>query len=125
MSDSRRDLGREGERRAAALLIRGGFRILARNARAGGVELDLVARRGGLVVVVEVKARRSSTHGTPEEAVDPRKQARLVRGAAAWLRESQARGIRRVRFDVITCLKAGDGGWQLRHWEGAFDASRR
>jgi putative endonuclease len=123
MSDLRRELGREGERRAALLLEDHGYRILARNPRAAGVELDLVARRGSLILFVEVKARTSVAHGTPEEAVDRRKQARLVRGAAAWLRDSRTRGVRRVRFDVITCLKAGDGSWQLRHWEDAFDAS--
>ncbi|MDH3686488.1 MAG: YraN family protein [Myxococcales bacterium] len=124
MSNSRRDLGREGEKRTAAFLEHRGFRILARNVRAGGVELDLVVRRGTLVVIVEVKARRSGDHGMPEEAVDTRKQARLIRGGAAWLREARLRGVRRVRFDVVACLRTRDGTWQLRHWEGAFDASR-
>ena len=56
--DARRALGAEGEARAAAHLERLGFRLLERNARADGVELDLVAARGGLVVFVEVKTRR-------------------------------------------------------------------
>jgi len=124
MSNSRRDLGREGENRAAAFLEHRGFGILARNVRAGGVELDLIVRRGTLVAIVEVKARRSGDYGMPEEAVDARKQARLVRGGAAWLREARLRGVRRVRFDVVACLETSDGTWQLRHWEGAFDASR-
>jgi putative endonuclease len=120
--DPRRALGREGERRAAAHLAAAGYRILARNVRAGGVELDLVVRRGGLVAVVEVKTRRGRRHGAPEEAVDARKRARLVRGAAAWLREHGVRS-RRVRFDVVTCELEPGGGWRLRHWPGAFDAS--
>lgn len=124
MSNSRRDLGREGENRAAAFLEHQGFRILARNVRAGGVELDLIVRRGTLVAIIEVKARRSGDHGKPEEAVDTRKQARLIRGGAAWLREARLRGVRRVRFDVVACLRSSDGTWQLRHWEGAFDASQ-
>lgn len=123
MSDDRRALGAEGEGRAAQYLASRGYRIAARNVRAGGVEIDLVATRGRLVAFVEVKTRRSSRFGQPEEAVDAAKRARLVRGAAAWLREHavQPRPARRIRFDVISVHKRGTD-WQIRHWEGAFDA---
>ena len=69
-ADPRRALGARGEALAAALLARAGYRIAARNVRAAGVELDLVAVRGGLVVVVEVKTRSGRGFGAPEEAVD-------------------------------------------------------
>jgi len=118
--DPRRALGREGEARAARLLEQLGYEVLARNVRAGGVELDLVAARGPLVTFVEVKARRSRTHGAAEEAVDARKRARLVRGAAAWL-AAQPQRYARVRFDVVTCELEG-ADWHLRHWPAAFDA---
>jgi putative endonuclease len=118
--DPRRALGRDGEARAAALLERLGYRILARNVRAGGVEIDLVAARGSLVAFVEVKARRSGACGAPEEAVDARKRSRLARGAAAWLAASPRR-YERVRFDVVTCEPDG-GSWRVRHWPAAFDA---
>lgn len=120
-SDSRRALGARGELRAAHFLARRGWRILARNARAAGVELDLVAARGDTVAFVEVKTRRGRRHGAPEEAVDARKQARLLRGAAAWLREHRPRA-RHVRFDVLVCEQDARGAWTLRHLEGAFDA---
>ena len=116
-----RALGAEGELRAARWLEAGGYTILARNARADGVEIDLVARRGDTLVFVEVKTRRGRAHGAPEEAVDPRKCRRLVRGAAAWLRANAA-SARRVRFDVIVCERDPAGAWRLRHLEGAFDA---
>jgi putative endonuclease len=118
---SRAALGAAGEARAARHLQTHGYRIVARNVRAGGVEMDLVARRGGLIVFAEVKTRRSRTFGLPESAVDARKRARLIRGAAAWLQEN-GRTTRRVRFDVIVCELTVDG-WRLRHLEGAFDAS--
>jgi putative endonuclease len=121
MQPDRRALGAEGEAHAAAHLERLGFRVLERNARADGVELDLVAARGGLVVFVEVKTRRARRFGAPEESVDARKRARLARGAAAWLHARRLRAAR-VRFDVITCEADGMGGFRLRHWEGAFDA---
>ncbi len=95
--------------------------MLARNARAGGVELDLVVEREGVVVFVEVKTRSGRRHGLPEEAVDARKRARLVRGAAAWLAENRPRRSA-VRFDVVTCERDPAGRLSLRHLEGAFDA---
>ncbi len=119
--EQRRALGAAGEARAAAHLVGRGYRILERNVRAGGVEIDIVARRGGLVVFVEVKTRSSRALGPPEAAVDARKQARLVRGAAAWLRTQPMR-VRRVRFDVIAVERDVSSRWQVRHIEGAFDA---
>jgi len=114
-------LGAEGEARAATHLKRRGYRIVARNVRAGGVEIDLIASRGRLIVFVEVKTRRSRRAGLPEEAVDARKRARLVRGAAAWLHEHWRPGAR-ARFDVIVCEVAPDSTWRLRHLPAAFDA---
>lgn len=119
------EIGREGEARAAGYLAARGYRIVDRNVRAGGVEIDLVATRGRTVVFVEVKTRRSRRHGAPELAVDARKQARLLRGARAWLHE-QPRRFERVRFDVVSCRVEGSGPdtrWQLEHWPAAFDAS--
>jgi putative endonuclease len=115
-------LGAEGEARAARLLEASGYAILARNARADRVEIDLVAAREGVVAFVEVKTRRGRDHGAPEEAVDWRKRRRLVRGAAAWLHASGVRA-RRVRFDVIVCELDAAGEWRLRHIEDAFDAA--
>ncbi|MDD9826774.1 MAG: YraN family protein [Deltaproteobacteria bacterium] len=121
MTQQRRALGALGEELAARYLAREGYRIVARNVRAGGVELDLVVERGRICAFVEVKTRRSRSHGPPEAAVDARKQQRLARGAAAWLREQRVRRARRVRFDVIAVEPGAGGGWQLRHWPGAFD----
>ena len=124
-SDRRALLGAEGETLAAAHLERAGYRIAARNVRVGGVELDLVAVRGGLVVIVEVKSRSGRGWGAPEEAGDARKRARLVRGGLAWLREHRPRA-RRLRFDVVSCELSGAGpgaDWTITHLEAAFDAS--
>lgn len=119
--DPRPALGAEGERRAGAWLAARGWRIVGRNVRAGGVELDLVATRGRTVVFVEVKTRRHRRAGLPEEAVDARKRERLVRGAAAWL-AAHGRPGWRARFDVIAVEPEPAGGWRVRHLEGAFDA---
>jgi putative endonuclease len=117
----RRALGIEGEARAAAHLETRGYRILARNARAGRVEIDLVAMRGRTLVFVEVKTRRSRGAGLPEEAVDFHKRERLVQGAAAWL-AAHPRRAGPVRFDVVACERDAAGRWSIRHLEAAFDA---
>jgi putative endonuclease len=119
---SRRALGAAGEQCAAEFLARRGYRIVARNVRADRVEIDLIAVRGGVCVFVEVKTRRGARGGSPEEAVDARKRERLVRGARAWL-HARGAGRLRARFDVIAVAADGRGGYDLRHWPAAFDAS--
>lgn len=121
MTEARRALGAQGEARAAAHLESRGYRIIDRNVRAGGVELDLVATRGRAVVFVEVKTRASRRHGSPVLAVDERKQRRIARGAAAWLHDHPRMRARRVRFDVIACVCEGED-FRVEHWPGAFDA---
>jgi putative endonuclease len=118
---SRRELGRAGEALAARHLEQRGYRILARNVRSGGVELDLIARRGKLLVFVEVKTRRARHQGPAVLAVDAAKRARLVRGAVAWLAEARWR-TSRVRFDVMGVEPDPRGEWKVEHIEGAFDA---
>lgn len=126
MNEDRRALGAEGEARAARFLARRGYRIIERNVRAGGVEIDLIAARGALVVFVEVKTRRGVGLGPPEAAVDRAKQQRLTRGAAAWLQRHETRA-RRIRFDVVSCRAPSSArpglAWQIRHIEAAFDAN--
>lgn len=117
----RHALGREGERLAAEHLERAGYRIVGRNVRAGGVELDLVVRRGRTLAFVEVKSRQGRSFGRPEEAVDARKQARIARGAGAWLHAHRP-GAVRVRFDVVVVEPDAEGALTVRHWPAAFDA---
>ena len=64
-------------------------------------EIDLVLRRGRLLVVAEVKARKSGAFGVPALAVTPTKQQRLRRLAAAWLAEHRVGRRVDVRFDVV------------------------
>jgi len=119
--DARRALGAAGEQVAARALEATGHRVIARNVRAGGVELDLVVVKGRTIAFVEVKTRRSTLAGAPEEAVDARKCARLVRGARAFLSEHGARG-RRVRFDVVSVVPDRRGALVATHRPAAFDA---
>lgn len=122
--DHRRALGAAGEARAARYLEDRGYRILERNVRYEGVELDLIVARSRLVAFVEVKTRRCDRFGAPELAVDFAKQARLVRAAVGWLREHPRRA-HTIRFDVVSCRVRGHephAEWEITHLPGAFEA---
>jgi putative endonuclease len=100
----RRALGASGEDLAAAWYAERGWRVLDRNWRSGrDGELDVIATKGGVLAVCEVKARSSVAFGTPLEAVTPVKQARIRRLTAAYLAASPVRA-RTVRFDVAAVL---------------------
>ena len=103
--DPRRSRGQRAEQLAAELLEKQGMRILARNWRQPGGELDLVADDGGTCVFVEVRARTGEEHGHPLEAVSPRKRARVVRAARLYLAEEAPRASG-FRFDVVGVLFA-------------------
>lgn len=96
------DLGRAGEDRAAQHLTNLGYEILDRNWRCSLGELDIVARHGDVIAIVEVKTRRSESFGHPFEAIDARKRQRLWRLAYAWAREHPDAAHRRaLRLDAI------------------------
>ena len=102
------ELGAWGEARAARLLTASGWRILARNYRHGRREVDIVARRDGVVAFVEVKTRRAdSDFGTPEEAVTARKQREIEAVAGDFLRRRSVGDVD-VRFDVVAIVVGPD-----------------
>jgi putative endonuclease len=119
----RRVLGSRGERAAARYLRGQGLRVLARNVRAGGGELDLIARDGDTLVFVEVKTRRG---GDPAEAVTPAKQATLTRAALAFLKRHRLLE-QRCRFDVVAIVwdDARPGRPRIQHLRDAFPARGR
>jgi len=97
-------LGRLGEWRARWIYRLRGYRIVARNLRIGGGEIDLVARRGRTLVVAEVKTRQSLAAGEGFEAVDRRKQQQLVRLGELLLAREPAM---RLRYDVVSLYWTG------------------
>ncbi len=99
-------LGRRGETIAARYLKRRGYRVLARNFRAAGAEIDLVAMEGETLVFVEVKTRLGTGAGMPQEAVDGRKQRRIRRAAEIYAARHRASQWP-MRFDVVAILGTG------------------
>ena len=115
----RNELGRRGEEAAATYLERVGFTVLDTNWRTKAGEVDIVARDGNALVLVEVKTRRTLTKGTPEDAVSVTKQRRLGRLAAAYLQRMEHEPDE-VRFDVVTIYVLGEDRALLRHHRAAF-----
>jgi len=98
---ARKNFGDSAERVAALYLEQRGYNILARNVRTRAGEIDIVAEDADGLAFVEVKARRGTTHGAPEEAITPRKQLQLVNLADAFMAEQAAFTGKAWRIDVV------------------------
>lgn len=114
-------LGARGEALARASLEAEGYAIIATQYRTRAGEIDIVARDGGCLVFVEVKARRNTECGTPAEAVTPRKQRRIIAMARDFLTRNPTDATS-CRFDVVAILMPGDEP-RVEIIRNAFDAS--
>jgi putative endonuclease len=112
------DLGKKGEEIAQAYLASKGYKILDVNWHFGHKEIDVVARQGKEIVVVEVKTRLENYAEEPWEAVTTSKIRNIVEVAEAWLLANHVD--LETRFDVISVVMKKDGSHLLEHFEGAF-----
>lgn len=114
--------GREAEEAAAEKLRANGFRILWQNLRIGALELDLVAKKGDLVVVVEVRARGPGSFEKPLASVSRTKRRTLLRGVRAlWKgRIAKMSDVKRIRIDVAAVTRGEDGTVAIEWIAGAF-----
>ena len=106
--------GRMGEALCAWQLRLAGYRIIGRDVRTPVGEIDLIARRGGTLAFIEVKARRQ----TSEEVLTLRQRRRIIRAAEMFLARRPELGTLAVRFDVMLI---GRRRWP-RHLAAAFRA---
>lgn len=100
-------LGSDGEKKGAAFLKKRGYRILCRNFRTRSGEIDIIAEKDREIVFIEVKTRSSARFGYPEEAVDARKVARLVKASGHYM--MQYGHDMPCRFEILSIL-SGDNG---------------
>lgn len=94
--------GHSGERWAALALMLKGFRIVARRYRTPLGEIDLIARRGSLVLIVEVKKRRTLIEAM--DAVNRTAQRRIENAADLWLSRQKDAARLSLRFDLVAVL---------------------
>lgn len=111
------DLGQQGESIAIHYLLNKGYTILEKNYRIGKIEIDIIAEKDHQIVVVEVKARESSIHGSPEEAVDDKKENFLLFGLEHYLLKYELEC--EARIDIIAIEFHRGQHFELRHHEGA------
>lgn len=112
------ELGNQGEQIAVAYLKKDGYEILACNWYYDHKEVDIIARQGEEIVIVEVKTREGDYYEEPWEAISTRKIRNLVEVADAWL--SQNAIDLETRFDVISIVFTDDVNYELTHFPGAF-----
>jgi putative endonuclease len=118
---ARQGLGRTGERLAAEKLVQTGYCILERNFRCRYGEIDLIAEHELDLVFVEVKTRRGTSHGLPEEAVDRRKQQKILQVAAYYLSIHEESIERSWRVDVVAIQLSATGSLEeIRIYQHAF-----
>ena len=116
---ARLSLGRAGEKVAADLLRKRGYEVVGAGFTARRGELDLVCRRAGELVVVEVKTRTSAAFGTPLEAVGSRKRRALMAAAAEYRALAHWRGP--IRYAVVGLTVKPEGGFEAELVEDPFD----
>lgn len=116
-----RELGEHAEIAVADCLFAAGFDILWRNLRVGSLELDVVARRGPLAVVVEVRTRKAGGLVGPFQSVGRTKRARvLLATRRLWDRHlSRRHDIERLRIDVAA-VTFDNGETRVTYAEGAI-----
>ena len=111
------DLGNLGEKRAQEYLISKGFIIRHCNWHFGKLELDIVAEKEGMLIIVEVKTRSTETFEHPKEAITIRKIRNLVSAADEYIYIFDWKG--ETRFDIISVIPHGQS-FKLEHIEDAF-----
>lgn len=106
MSYDTKQLGQWGEATAEKYLIERGYKILDRNYRTAIGELDIVARKNGILAFVEVKTRDAvnANHFLPEESVNPRKQSKLKKLSEVYISEHRYKGDQEWQIDVISVI---------------------
>lgn len=110
-----RAYGDEGERAACDYLKKRGWKIVERNVRRAGDEIDIIARKKDLTAFVEVKRRNTTDYGEAAEAVDRRKMRHIARAAKIYAYEKGLEDSPQ-RFDIIEVTPNG-----INHIEDAFD----
>lgn len=114
------DFGKKAEDLAADFLLKNGYRILVRNFRFQKAEIDIIAEKENLIIVVEVKARSTGVFMLPQEAVTKTKIKSIVAAANHYLEEFNKD--QEVRFDIISVLPDEKKNLIIEHITDAFEA---
>jgi len=120
MLSSPQAFGQVAETLAADMLRKKGYRIIEKNLRLAGGELDLIAEDQGTLVFIEVKARRGEQLGGAPYAINTRKQQQIIKLAQCYLSKHRLAD-KQCRFDVILVVGTQESSPHLTHIEQAFE----
>jgi putative endonuclease len=111
------ELGKEGEKVAADFLRKAGYTILQTNYVFQKAEIDIIAQKGNILAVVEVKTRTTVDFGLPQDFVKPKKIQLLVKAVNQFVEDNDLDA--EIRFDIIAIHKKS-GNYEIDHLEDAF-----
>ena len=111
------DLGEKGEDIAVEFLQKKGYKILDRNWRFKKAEVDIIAQKNEVLIIVEVKTRTSNYFGNPQDFINQKKVQLLVEAANEYVISKDLDV--EVRFDIVAILK-NKQEFDLEHLEDAF-----
>lgn len=111
------EIGKLGEEIASKSLKKAGFVILETNWRFKSLEIDIIAKDGDFIVVVEVKTRKSDVFGAPEVFVDRKKQRFLIKAINEYVTQRKLEN--EIRFDIVSVVY-GNGQGTVEHIKDAF-----
>jgi len=117
----RRKAGDDAEDTACAFLEGKDIRVVERNFRVRGGEIDIVARQGDVLVFVEVRCREEEEFGAPEETVGLAKRRKIAAAAREYIGRIPPHSWKEARFDVVAIVGTGPDVL-IRHYPAAFDA---
>ncbi len=115
-----RQKGRFGEKKAMTYLINHGYTIVDINYYCRYGEIDIVAKKAGIFVFVEVKARTSNAYGTPAEAISFIKQKRMVQSVQDYVQRNKIENYP-LQMDVIEVYLLEDNRYNVNHIKNAFE----
>ena len=119
MSLQRKEVGARGEKLAADFLKKRGYRILQKNFRCREGEIDIIAQKDECIVFVEVRTKKSTAFGTPEESVTLAKREKLISLANTYIQDYD-KPRQSWRIDVVAVELTPDNRVsRLEHIENA------
>ena len=111
------ELGKNGEELAVEFLLKKGYKIVARNFIYQKAEVDIIARKGKTLAIIEVKTRSTPDFGDPQEFVKAKQIQNLVKAVDYFVTDHDLKV--EVRFDIVAIIK-NKAGTRLEHLEDAF-----
>jgi putative endonuclease len=111
------ELGKKGEKLATDFLLKNGYEIIIRNYTYQKAEVDIIAKKENVLVIVEVKTRTSANFGDPQEFLKPKQMQRIIKAVDFFVNDNEINT--EVRFDIIAIV-LNKKGMSLEHLEDAF-----